>query len=279
MYQDDYFGRNYERLISRRNLPPGSATFFNNLVFERVFPPLGRRPAERETEAFYRSPFQRVVPRLNKPHLQIIYAIMYSACFHKNKKMARLSAMDIARLSGIDWRTVQSDLFWLTQSGDIHVEKEGYSKARTWHEKTLYSVPLANFDIQKEHFTPVPRFIVKHYVPAYPRAILLPVLQYIRQWRRFDGYWVQRVQDITGWPQRTIYRALKVLGNDHTWYVGEDGEPEGEYPMPCPLKLDPQKFTLRYLDFRGPHGMSICLNREFAKHFEVGLTDDSDVRR
>jgi hypothetical protein len=273
---NEEFDRSYEgNVLGRRNhLPPGSATFFNNQVFERVFPRLGSKPSERDTESFYTHPFKRVVPRRNKPHLQIVYAVLYSACFHKEKKLARLSDMDIARLTGVDWRTVQEDLFWLSESGDILVEEEGRSKGRTSSGKTLYSVPLAKFDIRKQHFTPVPKFIVQHYVPAYPGAILLPVLQYVQQWRRFDGYWVQRVHEITGWPLRTIYRSLKVLGDYHTWHVEQDHEPEGTYAMPCPLEVGAQKFKFRYLDFTWVHGGSISLTREFADHFRSDTAED-----
>jgi len=150
---------------------------------------LGKNPWKRDTEAYYSFPPRPVVPRTNKPHLQIVYTALYRACFHKMKKMVKLSDMDVSRRTGIDWRTVQRDLFWLTQSGDIEVVKEDHSRARRSGEKTLWSVPLANFDMKKQHFTPVPKFVVDHYVPVYPRAILLPVLQYIRQWRRWNGYW------------------------------------------------------------------------------------------
>jgi len=163
----------YDSFRSDKSHTPPGATYFNNQVFERVFPRLGTNPWKRDTEAFYSFPPRPFVPRMNKPHLQIVYAALYSACFHKRKKMAKLSDMDVSRRTGIDWRTVQRDLFWLTQSGDIQVVSEGRSKARWSSDKTLYSVPLATFDMKKQHFTPVPKFVLDHYVPVYPRAILL----------------------------------------------------------------------------------------------------------
>ena len=260
----------YDTLQSKKgHLPSGSVICFNNQVFERVFPRLGKRPAEQETEAFYSFPPRPVIPRMNKPHLQIVYSALYSACYRTRKKIARLSDMDVARRTGINWRTVQRDLYWLTQSGDIEVVTEGRSKARRSDGKTVWSVPLANFDTEKQHFTPVPKFVVDHYVPAYPRAILLPVLQYVRQWQRWNGYWVQRVQDTTGWPLRTIYRALEVLGDERRWRGRNDNDPDEAYPMPCPVEVREQRFNLRYLDFKGFKGRSPHLVPEFAEHFKL----------
>jgi hypothetical protein len=257
----------YDTFRSEKDGVPPGATYFNNQVFEEVFPRLGKNPWKRDTEAFYRFPPRPVVPRTNKPHLQIVYTAVYSACFHKMKKMVKLSVMDISRRTGIDWRTVQLDLFWLTQSGDIEVVKEGRSKARRSGEKTLWSVPLATFDMRKQHFTPVPKFVVDHYVPVYPRAILLPVLQYIRQWRRYNGYWVERVGDTTGWPKRTIYRVLKELGDQHKWGGKKDTDPDVIYHLPCPIEVREQRFHLRYLNFHGYRGRSIQVVREFAEEF------------
>jgi hypothetical protein len=259
----------YYSLSGGKGDVPAGATYFNNQVFEQVFPRLGTNAWKRDTEAFYSFPPRAVVPRTNKPHLQIVYTAVYSACFHKMKKMAKLSVMDISRRTGIDWRTVQSDLFWLTESGDIEVVKEGRSRARRSGEKTLWSVPLATFDMKAQHFTPVPKFIVDHYVRVYPRAILLPVLQYIRQWRRWNGYWVERARDTTGWPKRTIYRVLKELGDEHKWGGKKDTDPNVIYPLPLPIEVREQKFHLRYLNFQGYRGRSIQLEREFAEEFGV----------
>ena len=250
------------------DVPPG-ATYFNNRVFEEVFPRLGKNPWKRDTEAYYSFPPRPVVPRTNKPHLQIVYTAVYSACFHKMKKMAKLSVMDISRRTGVDWRTVQRDLFWLMESGDIEVVKEGRSRARRSGEKTLWSVPLATFDMKAQHFTPVPKFVVDHYVRLYPRAILLPVLQYIRQWRRYNGYWVERAGDTTGWPKRTIYRVLKQLGDERNWGGKKSTDPDVIYPLPLPIEVREQKFHLRYLNFQGYRGRSIQLEREFAEEFGV----------
>jgi len=259
----------YEEEVHRKRIHfrRGSATYFNNKVFEEVFPWLGRRPSERDTEAFYSDPFRRLIPRMNKPHLQIVYCLLYSACFHKAKKMARLSVMDIARGTGIDWRTVQWDLFWLEQSQYIEEEEEGRSRSRTSAGKSLWSVPLAVFDMKRQHFTPVPKFIVEKYVPAYPRAILLPVLQYVLQWRRRGGYWATHVQETTGWPLRTIYRALEVMGNFNKWNTQTGTGFEGERSLPYPVEVEEQKLRLRYLDFRGFGGRSVYLTREFAEYF------------
>jgi hypothetical protein len=149
--------------------------------------------------------------------------------------MAKLSVMDISRRTGIDWRTVQWDLFWLEQSQYIKEEREGHSRSRTSAGKSLWSVPLAVFDMDSQYFTPVPKFVVEKYVPAYPRAILLPVLQYVFQWRRRGGYWVTHVQETTGWPLRTIYRALGVLGNLHQWSKQIHADHEDESALPYPM--------------------------------------------
>jgi len=249
--------------------PPGF-TYFNNQVFERVFPRLGKNPWKRDTEAYYRFPPRPCVPRMNRPHLQIVYAVLYSACFHKRKKMAKLSVMDVSRRTGIDWRTVKHDLFWLTQSGDIQVVSEGRSKARGSDGKTVWSVPLAIFDTKKQHFIKVPNFVLDQYVLAYPRAILLPVLQYIRQWQTYKGYWVDRAQDATGWPKRTIYRALRELADIRKWPEKNDTDPDVAYSLPRPLEVADLKFELRYLTFKGfrPH-----LVREFAEHFGIKVDE------
>jgi DNA-binding transcriptional ArsR family regulator len=265
-YEEDY-GYEDEEPGKRIQFPRGSATFFNNKVFEEVFPWLGRRPSERDTEAFYSDPFRRHVPRVNKPHLQIVYSFLYSACFHKRKKLAKLSVTDIARGTGIDWRTVKRDLFWLEQSHRIEEEREGRSRSRTSAGKSLWSVPLADFDMKTQHFTPVPKFIVEKYVPVYPRAIILPVLQYVRQWRSRAGYWVENAQATTGWPLRTIYRALGVLGNLHQWSKQIHADHENKSALPYPIEVKEQKLNLRYLDFPRSNLKSIYLTREFKEHF------------
>lgn len=284
MYSDEDWGDSYEEGADdideeepqqrRKKGILFPATYFNNKVFEEVLPRLGWKSSKPVNESIHSGPYQMFVPRTNKPHRQIVYTALYSACFHKQKKMARLSLMDIARRTGIDWRTVKSDLFWLGHLGLIKVEKEGRSKSRKSRGKTLWSVPLANFDMEKQHFTPVPKFIIENYVPAYPRAIVLPVLQYIRQWRSRDDYWVTNVGKITGWPLRTNYRALKVLGDYHEWNKQIDADDEDDFALPYPIEVKAQKFNLRYLDFRGHLKRSISLTPEFQKLFFPNSADD-----
>jgi hypothetical protein len=81
----------YDVFRSEKSHTLSGWTYFNNEVFERVFPRLGKNPCERDSEAFYSFPPRPFIPRMNKPHMQIVYAVLYSACFHKRKKVAKLS--------------------------------------------------------------------------------------------------------------------------------------------------------------------------------------------
>lgn len=87
----------YSHPSKRIDMPDGCATYFNNDVFKEVLPRLGRR-------------FSKVRRATREPHLQIVYLALYTACFHKSRKEVRLSIADIARMTGIDARTVQRDL-------------------------------------------------------------------------------------------------------------------------------------------------------------------------
>jgi len=215
----------------RIQMPPGCATYFNNKVFEKVLPRLGKRLDATETEAFYSDPFRNVRPLARKPHLQIVYLALYTACFHKTSKQVRLSVADLSRLTGIDIRTDRHDLFWLQESNAIKKVEEGTPKSRRQERKPLWHVPPAKFKMESRRrggrgtvrWTPVPRFIIEKYVPLYPRAILLPVLQYIDQWQR-GGFYKDHAERITGWPRRTVFRALEELAKNPKKFRKERAE-------------------------------------------------------
>jgi len=278
---DEYFPAS-----KRIQMPPGCATFFRNEVFEQVLPRLGKRLDATETEAFYSNPFRKVRSLARKPHYQVIYLALYTACFHRTSKQERLSVADISRATGIDARTVQRDLVWLQESGDIKLVEEGTPKSRSERGKPVWHVPLAKFKMESRRrggrgtvrWTPVPRFIIEKYVPLYPRAILLPVLQYIQQWQRRRGFYKDHAQRITGWPRRTVFRALETLAKANNW---RDEFGLSRWELPCPLEVSTEefKFRLRFLDtqWEAKRGMTrIALTSEFRKYFAPEPDDDDE---
>jgi hypothetical protein len=48
---------------------------------------------------------------------------------------------------------------------------------------------------------------------------------------------VERLRDTTGWSVRSIYRALKVLGDYHQWAGEKDTDFDAGYPMPRPIEV------------------------------------------
>jgi hypothetical protein len=206
----------------------------------------------------------------------VILLVMYDAVSHRKKRSIRASLTDVARMSGFDARTVKSSLRESLRKGLLDFNVRGTDRSRT--NKTAWTVPLAEFNWADGHWTPVPRFLIRQYLPVVPRAIILPLIIKHQQLSWTNRCWpsVATLARLTNRSDRWIYLALRELSNERVWARLGTG-------LPRPLELwyrtkngrHRHYYRARSVFYRndGPHDSpTVSLAREFFEFFVTKKT-------
>lgn len=212
-----------------------------------------------------------VLPQLSSTAMAVTYLVLYDKVSHRKNRAAAATLTDLAQLTGFDARTVKASLFKLIEGGFIDFDKRGTNRSRT--DKTRWTVPLADFDWADGKWTPIPRFLVRRYLPVFPGALLLPLLIRFQQMSWQNKCWpsVATLAQLTNRSERWVYLALHEMGNRHFWsrlgtglpwpleisYVAKDGKERHYYRVRA----------VCYRKGRSNGSPTVSLSREFADFF------------
>jgi hypothetical protein len=177
---------------------------------------------EKDWTPFRNELFEKILCRLEEKNSAALYVILYDRAYHRglHRSLAPLveaSFSDLEEWSGLDYRVVKKCLKELRKQKLVRKRKRGVKRSRT--DKPLWEVPLAKFDRRKTPWTPVPRFIVHKFIPAYPNSVLLLFFlkyQNIR-WENDCYTGVPKMVEQTGWSPTRVRDAIKVLSDDSKW--------------------------------------------------------------
>jgi hypothetical protein len=175
--------------------------------------------------------FTDILGDLKGRHAAALYLYLYDWAYHSPSKSIVATVAELARLTGIDARTANKCLAELRQLELIRQVRQGikHSKAKT--RRPVWKVPLAPVDLREGNWTPVPRNLVREYFPAYPNAVLLPLLIFYQHMNRQKFCWV----GVTTLRKRLNWCATRV--RDSLCYMFDEKNWRSLHPdLPWPLR-------------------------------------------
>jgi hypothetical protein len=124
--------------------------------------------------------FERRFATLKQKHAAAVYAILHDRAYRDPDRVVKATYTDISEWASLDWRVVKACIRELRRR---HlVQKLG---SRTWE------IPLANLDLTKGNWTPVPRLLIQEYIPTYHNSVLLLALLRAHHFHWLDHCWIQ----------------------------------------------------------------------------------------
>jgi hypothetical protein len=227
--------------------------------------------------------FEQVLPQLGRALVQGLYLLLYDRAWHSRDKVAEATVADFAAWTGADPRTLQASAERLCHEKFIVCVFRGHLKSRT--RKPRWQVPLVtDFALSDAGmpWTPVPRFFITDYFRSYRPSVILSVLLWHQHigWRNDCWPGIERLRRLTGWNRRSVYDALRTLGNNGEWKKITQHLPR---PLNISRTADQQSrhFRVLALDYaqEGRRKRStVSLAPEFARHFGVrGRQESVDV--
>jgi len=232
--------------------------------------------------------FDDVLPNISSTLGQILYLLFYDAAWHtfSDEKAVNASIAQLSRWTNADWRSVNKCLSELTQKRFVHCVSSGTSRSRS--DVPCWRVPLAQFDMTREIWTPVPRFLIREYPRFYPNAVLLVVLTWIQDRGHHEYSWpgVSFLAGCTNWSARKVYGALHIMGHQKKWEsLGKAAHGCDAVPLPWPLEIiyshrngqTVRHFRVRALKYERTairKWPSVYLDPEFAQRFKAELSNE-----
>lgn len=227
---------------------------------------------------------EEVLPLLKFKRSGALYLHMFDLAWHSRGRRFAASPTDLARDANCDFRTVERCLSCLLDIEAVDCIHLGTARSRA--DKPEWRVPLAEFNLRRGSWTPVPRFLIADYLPRFSGALLLLVLLRVQHYQWLNHCWpgVTYLAKKTGWSPRAVYDALHVMGHQLEWERLKTG-----LPWPLNISWHPtsnggqrRHFTVRavfYQEKERGRG-AVNLTREFAEHFGIwkGHPVDSDFK-
>jgi hypothetical protein len=174
--------------------------------------------------------FTEILKTLEERCSAALFLVMYDQAYHSRSRLLAATVAQLARLTGIDARTVTKCLDELLQQKLVRQVREGVNRSKT--RRPVWKVPSATIDPKREgNWTPVPRNLILNYVPAYRNAVLLPLLIFYQHMNRQNFCWV----GVTTLKKRLNWRATRV--RDSLRYMFEKENWRSLHPdLPWPLR-------------------------------------------
>jgi len=190
------------------------------------------------------------------------YALMYDRAFHRSSPIVKATLTDLSEWSRLEPHVVRACLKELNEKQLIHAEKGSLYDATRKH---LWGVPLATVDLKLGWWTPVPRFLIHEYIPAYPNSVLLLLLLHYQHSNWIDSCWsgALRLSKQIGWPEDRVRRALNTMSIPAEWKA------LGTH-LPTPLA--------RSSEFNPDYGRNVTLYRVRAVRYEKLAEQPATVR-
>jgi predicted transcriptional regulator len=225
-------------------------------------------PCERWTPV-RREIIDSVFGRLREKRAALAYMVLYDHAWH-NENRVNATIPEMSRWMGMDERTVTKSIEELEEKNLIVRALRGIAHSQI--NIPCWRVPLAEFNLNQQVWTPVPRFVITRYCRAFPNAILLVVLLHYQHvgWQNKCWPGIPTLCRRTGWSEIRVRRALRVMGHEGIW------RNEGtNLPWPMEISYSPDRRHRRYrvravLYTRRRSGFSVVkVSREFRIQFKM----------
>lgn len=158
--------------------------------------------------------FEEELHQLDEPRGAAVYLFLIDWATHSGTVSA--TRAEIARALRMDERVVKACLFELSSRRFIKLRRKGVSRSHI--TKDVWFVPAVQCD-SIEGWTPIPRFVITEYIPAYPKAVLLPILIYHQHMKWLNWSWVQApgLSKLLNWSKNRIHEALRTMFTETEW--------------------------------------------------------------
>ena len=225
-------------------------------------------PAKRWTP-FRNEVFKEALGELEENGAAALYLRLYDKAYHRPSKGVAATLRQLSDWMNMDERVVKKCLAELRAKGLIRRVLAGIPRSSV--NLDVWEIPLANFDLTQEPWTPVPRVLIQKYLPAFTGSPLLPMLLYHQHmsWNNFCWPGVTTLSKRLNWSATRVNDSLRTMFDKDTWY--------SRYPeLPRPLRCIPvrtngkwrRRFKVRavYYD-RSGRKPTVRMSRAFQKAF------------
>jgi hypothetical protein len=180
--------------------------------------------------------FEGVWGHLKQDYAAAVYAILYDRFYHHQSHITRSSLANLLTWAHLDEDELGASLIELQERKLVSLEKMSGPHRGT--AKLRLKVPLAaSFDLKDGNWTPIPRFLVKEYIPAYPDSVLLLLLVHYQHlsWENDCYPGLLTLSQRIGWPQNRLRSAVGTMSQSDLWKKVGSG-------LPRPLTVDLRPF-------------------------------------
>jgi hypothetical protein len=181
--------------------------------------------------------FKNVLKGLKEPSAAALFAVLYDKAYHHSFPTVKGNVKTFSQWSGIDKADLKLSLKELRKKGLVGLEEASNSDRGSQAQR--WEIPLAaHFDLDGGNWTPVPRFLVKEYIPAYPDSVLLLMVLHHQNlgWQGVCYAKAKTLAEKIGWSSsRRVAKALDLMSDSNLWKVLET-------ELPRPLTSDSRSF-------------------------------------
>jgi hypothetical protein len=181
--------------------------------------------------------FQRIWGQLKQDYAAALYAILYDQFYHHPTHKASLGSL--LTWPHLDEGELGASLIELQERKLVSLEK--VSRAHRGTGKLRLKVPLAaHFDLNGGNWTPIPRFLIREYILAYPDSVLLLMLLHYQHlnWQNDCYPGLLTLSQQIGWPHGRVRSAVGTVSRSDLWKKIETG-------LPRPLTTELRPFHKR----------------------------------
>jgi hypothetical protein len=238
--------------------------------------------------AFPNRIFDEELRVLKQKSAAAVYLFLIDFAAHRPSRHVVLTRSEIAARINMDERIIKRCLSELEARGFIRQVRPGVLHSHI--NKDRWLVPAAQSDSLRDGWTPVPRLLIREYLPKYPNAALLPVLLYHQHmhWRNKCWMGVERLSKVLNWSPTRVRSALRTMSVQGNWSKLETS-------LPRPLSVSSSGTTtkasstgtagqraarhysvqaVRYTIAQQESKRRVLIPKPFLDHFGIELPDD-----
>ena len=174
-------------------------------------------PKEQWTP-FRNEVFAKELGNLEEKRAAALYLFLYDRAYNRPSNAVAVTVRQLSSLLNMDERVIKKCLAELRRKELIRKIRSGVRRSRI--NKDVWKVPLAEVDLKKDSWTPIPRVLIQKYLPADPNAVLLPLLLYYQHmnWLNYSWVGVTTLSKQLNWSASRIRDSLRGMFDQDIWY-------------------------------------------------------------
>jgi hypothetical protein len=170
--------------------------------------------------------FRERLGKLDNDNAAALYVVMYDRAYHHSSPTLEATVRRLSRWSGLKQSDVKTCLRELRKAKLLKLE--GKSDSDRTASKPRWAVPLAvQFKMKGGKWFPIPRFLIRKYIPAYQDSVLLlPLLQYQHlHWQNNSYPKLATLCERVGWMHTRVSSAIGTMSDSDQWSKLRTGLP------------------------------------------------------